>query len=241
MTRPEILLSPASVPLGAHCLSLHATRREAEDQAIAFLEGTPEGQDARYWVSDATTEQLYSEEVRDRIPAHVGCIAVLPGEQVVTRDGKLRPADEVQAFIATHPEGVTAAADTISAYWTPETLPAHLEYESWFERQPRLGSRFLCPYDLRTVPPSMGAQVMGALGSLHSHVVLSSSVGSGARLLQLFVFGSVDRLPSSLRTTLEWATQRGFVRTESPDRRLSLTDEGVATIRGWSDRARLES
>lgn len=232
---PELLRDPAKLPLGAHGLSFHASRDEATEHAVSFLAGNPPGKAASYWVPDTEQESLYNERLAEAGSDQVGCVRALDGPQVAEEHGRLRPVEPIRQFIAAHPEGVTAAGETISLYWTPETVPGHMEYEAWFQAQPRGESRFLCPYDLRRVPPEMAADVMRDLGSHHSHVILSPSNDPAVRLLQLFIFRTASQLPSELRSTLAWAEESGLVVETGPERALQLTAAGDGTVRSWSE------
>jgi hypothetical protein len=229
----EVLGDLSELPRGAHALSLHATREEAGDHAIDFLRGTPDGQTASYWVPDAALAQYYDERVSTEAPEQLGCVHVLGHEQVALVDGQLRPVAEVLDVIGQHPEGITAAGETLSRYWVPGNIPEHLEYEHWFDTQPREDSRFLCPYDLREIPPDMAPGVLRDLGSHHSHVVLSRSRDPAVRLLQLFVFGTVDQMPDDLRATLGWALSEGLVQLDDAGREMALTAEGETVVRRW--------
>jgi hypothetical protein len=232
---PEVVDLAAELPIGSHTLSLHASSREAKEHAVSFLSGTPPGQSASYWIGDGDQLPEYQSELETQDPAHVGCVAILPHEQVVAqKDGRLRPAAEVQAFLHDHPEGVTAGGDTLSLYWTDRTIPAHLEYEAWISGQPMERSRLICPYDLRRVPPDQAPHVLRELGEHHSHVVLSGSGQPAVRLLQLFVFPDASRLHESLHDTLDWALKAGLVRLDAAGRELSLTDAGEELVAEWS-------
>ena len=233
----RLIEEPRLLPTGSHGLSFHATRNEAARNAISFLAGTPRGQSASYWVADEATADYYRKWLGVEFPDHVGCVAILPHEQVESVDGRLRPVSEVKSFLEQHPEGVTAAGETLSRYWTRETLPAHLEYESWFQSQPNDASRFLCPYDLRTVPPDMAPEVLQELGSHHTHVTLSPSQEPGVRLLQLFVFPTVDELPECLEINLGWSIKRALTELLSGSRELSLTHKGEQVVREWGETA----
>ncbi len=236
MTSPKVVESARDVPSGAHALSLYATRREAAEHAADFLRGTPKGQAARLWVPDEVSAAFYSEAAGNRAPEHVGCVAILSTEQIAEQAGRLRPVEEIRSFLASHPEGVSAGADTISFYWTPATVPAHLEYEAWFEDQPRSRSRFICPYDLRSLDPADASHVVRALAAHHSHVVLSEASEPGVRLLQLFVFPSARDLPDALDSALGWAVKRGYVELRSTTRELELTPAGDEVVRAWAER-----
>jgi hypothetical protein len=240
MASPEVLDSLSELPPGSHALAFHASRREAAEHAASFLEGTPRGQSAKYWVADDRLAAYYASVAAERCPEHVGCVAALPTEQVEPREGKLRPVSEVRQFVGEHPDGVTAAADTISRYWGPSTMDAHLEYEAWFDRLPRENSRFLCPYDLRTVPAELAPEVMRELGSHHSHVVLSDADDPGARLLELFIFESAHELPDSLRPTLDWAVRSGLVVVTPGRGSLTLTPHGVGVVRDWGEHCTID-
>ena|SRR5580700_3299177 len=229
----EVLDDLSQLPLGAHALSLHASRREAADHAVAFIKGTPEGQAVAYFVPDAALAQYYDDRLSEAAPDHLGCVHALGHEQVEFVDGRLRPVAEVRELIGQHPEGVTAAGETLSQYWAPENMPEHLEYESWFDDQPREDSRFLCPYNLREVPPEMASNVLRELGSHHSHVMLSQCDEPAARLLQLFIFAVPRDLPTSLQATLGWAVAEGLVRVEDAGQEMALTKAGEALVRRW--------
>jgi hypothetical protein len=237
---PTVIDNLAQLPQGSHCVSFHTTRKEAAQHAVSFLAGAPPGQAASYWVPDSDTAAYYGMWLAREAPDHVGCVAILSREQVEMVDGKLRPIEEIREFVGNHPEGVTGASETITHYWAPENVPAHLEYEAWFQDQPREESRFLCPYDLKKVPPAMAPDVLRELGRHHTHVALSTSLEPGARLLQLFVFPTVDQLPESLDGTLGWAIRKGLVDLHSPSRELSLAQEGSQVVREWSQRTTVD-
>ncbi len=234
---PEVLPDPRELPRGTHLLSLHVTAAEAARHAADFLTGTPSGQAASYWVVDEATKGSYQETLIRQSPEHVGCIAVLPHSQVAPSEGALRPSNEVRAFLDAHPEGVTAAGETITRYWSRDSIPDHLEYETWFQDQERGNSRFMCPYSLREIPPDLAPHVLRELGSHHTHVVLADSKEPGVRLLELFVFRKVHEIPSVLDGTLGWAVKRELVSIDRATNELSLTPAGDAIIREWSNRA----
>lgn len=240
MAAPEVLVSPREIPIGGHAVSLHASRREAAEHAARFLDGTPAGQPARFWVTDDRTAAMYAEAAKERSPEHVGCIAILPTEQVEEVDGRLRPVAEVRAYVGAHPGGVTAAGGTISAHLTAENMPAHAEYEAWFDGQAGDRSRFLCPYDLRGLPPESAPEFLRELGAHHSHVVLSHSDEPGARLLELFIFDTPREMPDELRPALAWALDRGLVSAPAPDASLELTPSGEAVVREWGEHSSLD-
>jgi hypothetical protein len=231
---PEVVESLEELELGSHCVSFHASREEARENAVAFLAGAPEGQPASYWVADPALKDYYSEEIVARTPDHLGCVYILPGPQVKWIEDRLRPVDEVLQFVGAHPEGVTAAGETITQYWAPQNVSDHLEYESWFEERPRENSRFLCPYDLRRIPPEVAPETLRELGLHHSHVALSHSQEPAARLLQLFIFGFADEMPPALRESLAWAEEAGLVVDRGRPLGLTLTPGGEEIIRAWS-------
>lgn len=237
---PEVVQDPSELPVGCHALSFHADPAEAEDHAVRFIAGTPEGIEPSYWVTDVEMATEYNERLASLAPAHVGCVSVLDHEQVHPVGGYLRPAPEVAAFVAGHPNGVTGGADTISYHWNVENVPEHLEYEAWFDAQPRRGSRFLCPYDLRRIPPALAPEILRRLGAHHSHVVLSSSDESAVRLLQLFVFGTPEQLPSQLWESYRWATEEGLLREGAPAEPFDLTEIGTDLVRQWSETATVD-
>ncbi len=231
---PEIVEKPSEVPLGSHCISFHAGPEEAADHAVDFLAGTPPGQAASYWVSGSDVAEEYNSRLRTDAPDQVGNVRVLTHEQVEPQDGRLRPTREIVDFVTGHPYGVTGGADTISRCWTRETVPDHLEYEAWFDDQPRKASRFLCPYDLRAVPPDLAPQILRELGAHHSHAVLSSSTDPAVRLLQLFIFPTIQELPASLHATLGWALAQGYAGLPGRGDELVLTAAGETVVRNWS-------
>lgn len=237
---PELLGDLVHLPVGSHCVGFHVGRTEAADHAASFLAGTPAGQAASYWVADLPSQEIVRNRVATESPGHVGCVAVLSGEQVALVDGKLRPIDEILEFVGSHPEGVTAGGETIDRHWTPTDLPQHLEYEAWFQEQRRDGSRFLCPYDLRRVPAESAPQVLAELGAHHSHVVLSDSPEPAVRLLQLFVFGRAPDVPPALHETLGWAVSWGLVDVEARSRELSLARGGEDMVKEWGRTATID-
>lgn len=233
----EVVEDLRQLPLGSHAISLHVGHAEAADHAAEFVAGTPGGQSSSYWIADATLARYYDEKIAHEAPNQVGCVHVLPSEQVEYVGGRLRPVAEVRGALAAHPEGMTAAGETLSYYWQPETIPAHLEYEAWFDALPRTGSRFLCPYDLRTVPPSMAPEVMRELGSHHSHVALSRSAHPAARLLELLLFSSASEVPPVLHGTLTWAKDSGLLHARDPLAPMSLSAAGEELVAEWESRA----
>lgn len=232
---PKLVETLADLPLGSHALSLHVTANEAAENAARFVSGAPLGQSAAYWVPDSESAELCVRWFSELAPEHVGCVAILPHEQVEFVDDKLRPAAEIRAFVRAHPEGVTASGDTLSHYWTAATIPEHLEYESWFDAQPRDKSRFLCPYDLRMIPPHLASTVLRDLGAQHSHVALSQSPDAVVQLLQLFVFENIEELPPLQREFLEHAVEEGLVVVVEATGDFSLSRSGEALVSRWSD------
>jgi hypothetical protein len=233
-TVPEVVGRLRDLPVGSHTISFFASQAEARDQAVDFLAGAPTGHTTAYWVSDPSLKDYYAEEIAASAPDHVGCVLVLPGEQVARTDGKLRPVEEVREFVTAHPDGVSAGAETITQYWAPQNVPDHLEYEAWFHEQPRDASRFLCPYDLRRIPPDLAPDALRDLGAHHTHAALSASKEPAARLLQLFIFGFVDAMPPQLRPSLKWALEVGLVEDRGRPAGLRLTAAGQETVRAWS-------
>lgn len=229
------------LPAGSHCVSFHASEEEAARHAVSFLSGAEPSTGVRYWVPDERLRSYYDHWLAAEAPRQVGCVAVLTHEQVAPgADGELRPVPEVLEFVRAHPEGVTAAGDTLSRYWSAENLPEHLEYEEWFDQQPRAHSRFLCPYDLRRIPPGSAPEALAKLTDAHSHVVLSASREPGVRLLQLFLFHPVERLPEALDENLGWAVRRGLIELDGRREALSLTPAGERIVEEWSARAILD-
>lgn len=229
----EAVEDASRLPLGSHALSLFASQQEAAAQAASFLAGAPPGQAASYWIPDQQLLPMYREAVEERDPDRVGAIQVLDGPQVRPVGPELRPVEEVLDLVRAHPEGVTAAGETITWYWTPEQVPSYLEYEEWFHQQARGASRFLCPYNLRNIPPEDAPAILRALGAHHSHVVLSSSTAETARVLQLFVFGTATDIPAPLRTDLAWAKERGLVSVDPATGLLELTEAGEDLLVDW--------
>ncbi|MCI4327602.1 MAG: hypothetical protein L3K16_08245 [Thermoplasmata archaeon] len=192
----------------------------------------------REWLRDERLRTYYDQWVGSEVPEHVGCVAVLDGEQGGTSDdGTLPRVGEISEFVRPHPGGVSAGGDALSHYRSPGNVPEHLEYESRFDRQPRAGSRFLCPHDLRSVPAECADEILGELGSAHSHVVLSSSHEPGARLSQLFLFSPVSALPVAFDESLGWAVRRELVDAGGSEHELQITSGGEVVVRDWSARA----
>jgi hypothetical protein len=237
---PEIVSDLVELPLGSHCISFHVSREEASEHATSFLAGNLPGMAAMYWVTDASIAAEYSDRLSSKAPDQVGCVAILHREQVERAEGRLRPVSEVTNFIRAHPEGVSAGAETITAYWTPENIPDHVEYESWFQGQPRAKSRFICPYDLRRVPPQMAPKVLRELGAQHSHAVLSDSPEPAVRLLQLFAFGTPAEIPPQLLDTYRWAMEQDLILASDPIEEMSLTSKGERVVVEWSHTAMID-
>ncbi|HYK92902.1 MAG TPA: hypothetical protein VEY07_02535 [Thermoplasmata archaeon] len=238
MASPLLVEDLRQLPPGSHCLSFHHSEEEAARHAVEFLSGAPDAASSRYWVADERLRSYYDHWLQTESPGHLGRIGVLLEEQVSEDpEGRLRPVAEVRRFVETHPAGVSAGADTLSRYWSEANVPAHLEYESWFDRQPRAASRFLCPYDLRRVPLDEAATILGQLAQVHSHVVLSRSREPGARLLQLFVYGTREALPERLDPEVGWALRKDLARFVDPGGALELTSTGDRVVQDWSARA----
>jgi hypothetical protein len=233
---PEVVEDLADLPLNSHCLSLHVGKEEAAEHAAEFLAGARKWQASAYWVPDVDTSESCTRKVTEIAPERASSVAVLPHEQVEFTAGTLRPATEIRRFIESHPEGVTAAGETITRYWTSGTIPEHLEYESWFDQQPRDRSRFLCPYDLRMIPPHLAPAVLRDLGSHHTHVALSAATDPTAQLLQLFVFSTTHDLPAAMLATFEEALEAGLLAVNGPAGEFDLTPKGGAWVQRWSDR-----
>ena len=236
----ELVEELGRLPNGAHCVSLYSSREEAADHAAAFLSGTPAEKTAAFWVSDSALLPLYVERVEHHATGQVGCVRLLQGGQVEPRNGHLRPVDEVAGFLAAHPEGVCAGADTIPEHWAPASVDDHLQYEQWFDAQPRDSSRFLCPYDLRRVPGPHALHVLRRLGAQHSHVRHSASGEPAARLLQLFVFPTPASLPEPTRPIFRWAIDAGYVRAGGPEQPFELTPSGRELVDRWARETTLD-
>jgi hypothetical protein len=233
----QMLADLASLPVGSHCVSFYAGPEEAANQAVRFLAGSPWGMTTSFWVDDPKVAADYNARLSEASPEHVGCVIALGHEQVERVDGKLRPAREIFDFFQEHPEGVSAGGDTLSLYWTPANLLDHLEYEEWFQTQPRDGSRFLCPYDLRRIPLDRVAETLGQLRRLHSHIVLSQSPEPAVRLLQLLVFGTAADLPPRFEPELRSAQSAGLIRSTTSGGPLELTAAGREFVRAWIERS----
>jgi hypothetical protein len=236
---PTVVGDPADLPRGSHSAGFYAGAAEAAEQAGRFIAGAPAEQAVRFWVLDARTAQNYNRRLAHVAPAHVGCVAALEKEQVQLASGRLRPVPEVRRFVGDHPEGVTAAGDTMSHYLTNENFPAHLEYEAWFQSVSHENSRFLCPYALWRVPAENAPEVMEELARDHTHLVLSSSSVPAVRLLQLFLFRNSSEVPPHVPADLRWARNQGWVYLAGSSRSLELTPAGREVIREWSERTRV--
>ena len=112
-------------------------------------------------------------------------------------------------------------------------MPDYLEHERWFPEQARGASRFLCPYNLRDIPAEDAPEILRALGARHSHVVLSSSSATTARVLQRFVFATARAIPATLRPELDWALGEGYVTVDGGTDRLSRTPKGAERVVDW--------
>jgi hypothetical protein len=236
----EVLTDPGSLPVGCHALGLYSGPVEAEWQAVRFVSTAPRTAPPVFFVHDQPTADRYNSRLSKTAPDRVGCVVALGHEQVETVKGKLRPVREVQDTLSRHPEGMTAGGDTLSMYLTPESTPAHLEYEEWFDAQPRSGSRFICPYDLRNLPVESAPEILADLGRHHSHVVLSSSPEPAVRLLQLFIFGSRAAVPERLGEDVGWAEENGYIPSSTSNAPLTLTPEGQQVVCEWSDRTTVD-
>jgi hypothetical protein len=229
----ECLDATSQVPVGAHCLSLHATQEEAADHAAAFLSGSPPEHATSYWVAQAGLVPLYRERIGAVDPRHVRSIRVLAGPQVHRVDHRLRPVEEITSFFERHPEGATCGADTITWYWTPDDIRDHLEYEQWFQLQPRVRNRFLCPYDLRRIPLDDAVPVLRELADHHSHLVFSRDRQNPIRLLQLMIFVNTDDIPTTMSSDLDWAVDAGYATVGDETGSLSPTLTGRDLLESW--------
>jgi hypothetical protein len=227
----SVIVDLAKLPVGAHAVGFYASPQEASDHAAAFLAGTPKGQSAAFWVSTEALKSRFKERIAKLSPnAEVG---VLPEGQVGTEGEKLRPVAEVTHFLGAHPEGVTAGADTLSDHLSAANVGRFTEYESWIDGQPHEHSRLLCPYDLRRLPPEGATDLVRGLGASHSHVALSTSEEPAMRLLQLFVFPTVQSVPEVLRDTIRWALSEGYVLADGSGA-FDTTARGQRLISEWS-------
>ncbi len=232
---PRVVRDLAELPAGAHCLGLYASGEEAARQAVRFLAGAPADANASYWVESVDRANYLNERLAPVAPNRVGCVRPLTGGQVEPRDGRLRPVPEIGRFIHGPLGGVTAGADTLSGYLAAGQGGALREYEAWFDVQPRSGSRFLCPYDLRIALPS-DPDLIRALGSHHSHVALSGSPEPAVRLFQLCLFDRPAALPSAVRPVYEWARDHRLVTPAGPDEPITLTAAGESVVHEWVER-----
>ncbi|MDE1836846.1 MAG: hypothetical protein KGJ23_09545 [Euryarchaeota archaeon] len=229
---PLLISDLSKLPLGSHCLSLYASQDEAADRAAAFLAGAEDPRSARYFVAGDRLLAFTRRKVRERSRARSSCVNDLRGPQAVRqRDGRFRPAPEVIQFVSEHPEGVSAGGQTITRYWRRETVPDHLEYEEWFDRQPRSTSRFLCPYDLREVPVDLAATTLLELAHHHSHLVLSNAAEPASLLLQLLALPAGTPLPPFHQRVRAWCLEEGLVEEEGRTNPLVLTVEGATFAR----------
>lgn len=226
---PTLLEDLSTLPPGSHCLALHASREELAEQAASFLAGAEDPDRTTFWVADDRLLAYARQKVRTRAPALEGRVLRLDGPQVVSEGELLRPAPEIVRFIRAHPEGVTAGAATITTYWSRESVPAHLEYEDWFQDAPRAGCRYLCPYDLRRIPVEMAAEVLPTLARKHTHLVLSKVHGPAPELLQLLLFTRGPRAPPALEGAQAWAIREGLLIRQGE--RLVLSLEGLHLLR----------
>lgn len=231
---PAIIEDLEQLPLGSHCLSLHTSPAESVEHAADFLAGNPPGKAPSYWIGDASLAAYYHERIAAKAPDCIGCVHVLREEQVTPEEGRLRPIPVIREFIRSHPGGVSGGADTIGLYWTRETVPEHLEYEAWFQSQPRDGSRFICPYDLRRIPVREAPQILRELGAQHTHVALSASTEPAVRLLQLFLFDRRSELPEALAPVLAWGQLNHLVDLVGEEESLHLTSAGERVVEEWS-------
>lgn len=223
---PEVVSDLAELPPGSHCLSFYASDEEAADQAAAFLAGAEDPRSATYWVADGKLLAYTRKRVRARAPAMTSRVKVLGGPQAVRTGAHFRPTVEVVRFVSEHPEGVTAAGQTITRYWTRETIPGHVEYEQWFHQQPRRNCRFLCPYDLRRVPADLAGKVLPMLAQNHSHMALSKVPDPASLILQLSVSPRLADVPKELEGILNWSLTQGFTKLDKDRSAVSMALEG---------------
>ncbi|HTP54251.1 MAG TPA: hypothetical protein VML94_04705 [Thermoplasmata archaeon] len=216
----------SQLPTGAHCLDLFSSEDEAAEHATAFLAGALDPDASSYWVAGNSLLAYCQEKASERDPSLSDRFHVLDGPQVLPTHGKLRPAPEVVRFLKAHPDGVTAAAATITEYWTREQIPGYIEYERWFDEQERSSSRFLCPYDLRKVPTDLAASVLPQLIASHSHVALSKYPNPASQMLQLLIFPQRDLVPSEFRPLLDWGLTERNLLWKATDDGLELTAQG---------------
>ncbi len=232
---PQVVWDLAELPVGAHCISLYASGEEAVRHAVRFLAGGPPDATALYWVESAERADYLNERLVSVAPNRVGCVRPLPEGQVELRGGRLRPVAEIERFIRGSDGGVTGGADTLSRYLAEGQSAALREYEAWFDAQPRSGSRFLCPYDIRVALPS-DPELIRALGSHHSHVALSGSSEPAVRLFQLTLFDRPASLPATVRPAYEWAREHRLVTPAGPDDPITLTEAGESVVHEWTER-----
>jgi hypothetical protein len=233
----ELISDLRELPRGSHALGFYSSEREAADRALRFLQGAPPGQRTAYWVEDEALKAEFDRRLSEAAPLQVGCVGILPEGQIESTPSGLRPVAEIREFVAAHPEGVTAAADTLHLHWDPQDPRPVLEYEEWFDGLARDESRFLCPYDLRELaaPDARGAaRAVRELASHHSHVALSETEDPALRLLQLFVFASEEEVPEVLMPAFRQASDEGLIETGGSGGAFLLTAAGERLVADWS-------
>jgi hypothetical protein len=227
----EVIETADRVPLGSHALAVYATPEEATHLLAAFASGAPRGQPTRLFVSDEEQARAQRLAIGAGPTEH---LKVLPEGQAVLSEGRLRPAPAVRDFVEAHGEGVTAAGDTVSRHLTSSNARLFMEYEHWFDRQPRTRSRFLCPYDLRLLPTDQAPSILRSLAQHHSYVVLSGCRDPDIQLLQLFLFERQVPPPAPLASSLSWALAEKLVVRYPLTDRLGLTPDGQRIVRAGS-------
>ncbi len=229
--RPTVLEDPEQLPPGSHCLSLYASDEEAALRAAAFLAGAEDPSRATYYVSGERLLAYTRRHVRARSPRLAQRVRDLGGPQTVREGPYFRPAAEVVRFVREHPEGVSTGGQTITQYWSRETIAGHLEYEQWFQQQPREGSRFLCPYDLREVPVDLAPRVLANLALHHSHIIFSTAPEPASQVLQLATSPRLEEMSPTLERSARWCLQEGFATVEAGSGTLTLAERGESFAR----------
>lgn len=223
----EVLDDPADLPIGCHAFSFHASVEEAADHASGHLWNSPTIDQGAYWIGTGRPRAPYEEAILRRRPEMLTALRSLETPSTEATDGALRPIKEVVAWVENHPDGVVAAAETLSWYWDPIHAPMNIAYEQWFHTLERRHSRFLCPYDLRRVPIGVAGLVLPKLRRVHTHLVLSTDRRPEIRVMQLLAFQGESELPELLAGDMERGILEGHFDRGAPGAGLRLTPLGV--------------
>jgi hypothetical protein len=237
----ELVAAPADLPTGSHAISFYANASEAATRVASFLKGAERrGQSGLVLTDDDGMATLYRQAIEIEAPRMADALRRIPGPHLRPTDRGFRPVEEVGAFVAAHPDGVSMCGDTIPRMMDRNQLRPLLAYEHWFDSLRPFPHRGLCPYDVNRFPVDRAAEAFTDLVKSHSHAVLSTAPDPSAQFLQLLLVPLVDNPTEAQRGWLLRATDLGLIEEPREEGRApGLTPRGEQFARALRGRETL--